>query len=137
MRSHDGFALIHAFAPACERLNELAFRLKYPCVLPGVEFTTGADIRLYANGPKLEKWVEATSHAEPNLFCWWLELWADTESGDGAIVVEASTTGFDGEPVAQYGPHRFQDATAAAEDLAKAADWLVAQPYLHPDVDIA
>lgn len=141
MRHHDGLELIHAFGSACERLNTLAFRLNSPCVFPGVAFTTGADIRLYANGPKLEKWVEATSEAEPNLFCWWLELWADTESGDdagkGIIVVEACTTGVDGEPVGQYGPHRFQNAAAAADGLAKAVEWLVAQPYRHTDIGMA
>lgn len=137
MRHQDSFELIHAFGAARESLNGLAFRLSYPAAFPGVFFTTGADVRLYANGPKLEKWVEATSQAEPNLFCWWLEVWHDTESVDGAIVVEACTTGFDGEPVGQYGPHRFQDAAAAAEDLAKAVEWLVAQPYRHTEIDLS
>ena len=137
MRHYDGFELIHAFGSACERLNKLAFRLNYPPAFPGVVFTTGADIRLDTNGPKLEKWVEATSKVEPNLFCWWLELWADTESAAGGIVVEAATTGFDGEPLGQYGPHRFQDAAAAAEDLAKAVEWLVAQPYRHTEIDLS
>lgn len=141
MTSHEGFELIGAFGSACEQLKALAFQLNDCCTFPDVDFATGADIRLYANGPKLEKWVEATSEAEPNLFCWWLELWADTESGDdagkGSIVVEACTTGVDGEPVAQYGPHRFQDAAAAADDLAKAVEWLVAQPYRHTDIGIA
>lgn len=66
-------AAIGQFALACERLNEFALRLRESSRFETVR--TGADIRYYKNGWRLEKWVEAELSRNEGLWAaWWLEL---------------------------------------------------------------
>jgi hypothetical protein len=67
------------FAKACEELNEFARSLSNSSRFGTV--TTGADIRYYETGWRLEKWVEAAlDKAEELWACWWLEFGA-TKNG--------------------------------------------------------
>jgi hypothetical protein len=69
--------VIDAFARSCESLNDFARDLRKRHSTVNVR--TGADIRKYQNGWRLEKYVEAD--VDPNAgktAAWWLELgWAD------------------------------------------------------------
>jgi hypothetical protein len=61
------------FALACERMNEFARTLRESSRFETVR--TGADIRYYKNGWRLEKWVEAELNKDQGLWAaWWLEL---------------------------------------------------------------
>ena len=63
------------FALACEELNEFARSLSTSSLFGTVR--TGADIRCYETGWRLEKWVEAAlDKAEEVWACWWLEFGA-------------------------------------------------------------
>lgn len=64
---------IASFAAACERLNSFARSLRDQGVFSTVH--TGADIRNYETGWRLEKWVEAELNpAEGQWATWWFEL---------------------------------------------------------------
>jgi hypothetical protein len=63
---------IRQFAFACEQMNEFAQSLRASSKFGMVR--TGADIRNYKNGWRLEKWVEAELNKEQGLWAaWWLE----------------------------------------------------------------
>jgi hypothetical protein len=65
--------VIGHFASACERMNEFARSLHQSSRFVSVR--TGADIRNYESGWRLEKWVEAElDRAEGLWAAWWLEL---------------------------------------------------------------
>ncbi len=69
----EAAGIIECFAEACERLNAYARALSKHG--PFSKIGTGADIRKYESGWRLEKHVEAEICAEKgNWACWWLEL---------------------------------------------------------------
>jgi len=64
---------IALFASACEAMNTFARSLRDLALFTTVR--TGADIRYYQSGWRLEKWVEGEIRETPNLWAaWWLEL---------------------------------------------------------------
>ena len=68
---------IDAFASSCELLNGFARDLRQR--LGSAPVRTGADIRKYNNGWRLEKYVEAELEPEEgHTAAWWIDLgWAD------------------------------------------------------------
>jgi hypothetical protein len=61
------------FALACEEMNEYARLLRESSLFGTVR--TGADIRCYETGWRLEKWVEAELDKDEGLWAvWWLEF---------------------------------------------------------------
>ena len=75
MKGPSEESLIHHFAIACERMNDFARSLRRSSVFQ--EVRTGADIRQYESGWRLEKWVEAQLDPNEGLWAaWWLELGA-------------------------------------------------------------
>ena len=61
------------FASACGRMNDFAQSLRQSSVFVSVR--TGANIRHYESGWRLEKWVEAELDRTEGLWAaWWLEL---------------------------------------------------------------
>src|SRR2546430_896947 len=71
-----------AFGRACEQMNDFARSVRESGLFPGVK--TGADIRCYDSGWRLEKWVEAEINPSEGLSAaWWLELGPD---GDKLVV---------------------------------------------------
>lgn len=66
---------IESFAIVCELLNDYARTLRSTAAFP--EVRTGADIRHFSHGWRLEKWVEAELNREEGHWaCWWIELGA-------------------------------------------------------------
>ena len=75
-------AAIKAFAFYCEKLTEFSTALRNSGQFYAVR--SGADIRLYSTGWRLEKWVEAQIDQKDGLWgCWWLELGSEN---DGWVV---------------------------------------------------
>ena len=72
---------IGLFAQACESLNEFARSLRASTLFNNVR--SGADIRYYETGWRLEKWVEADidQAKESDVVVWWLELGAGESGG--------------------------------------------------------
>lgn len=65
--------VIKYFAEACERMNEYSRNLRAQKRFGTVR--TGADIRKYESGSKLEKFIEGELNSEEGLWAvWWLEL---------------------------------------------------------------
>ena len=64
---------IDAFASSCETLNDYACDLRQR--LESVAVRTGADIRRYNNGWRLEKYVEAELEPKKgHIAAWWIDL---------------------------------------------------------------
>ena len=112
------------FALACERMNGIARSLRESSFFETV--TTGADIRYYQNGWRLEKWVEAELDRTEGLWAvWWLEL-GPCENG---WLVE-SNFGLNPQGLSVYLEDRFagslseleQHLSAAVEDLELALE---------------
>src|SRR5262245_35667238 len=80
--------VVQAFARAAEALNAYSRALN----ADGLQAITGADIRHYVEGPKLEKWIEQESGESDVVYCWWLEL----GTGDGCATIEANVSSTDG-----------------------------------------
>jgi len=71
---------IGLFARACESLNEFARSLYASTRFNNIR--TGADIRYYETGWRLEKWVEAEiGQTQESVVVWWLELGAGESGG--------------------------------------------------------
>src|SRR5437660_12468940 len=68
----DDRSLTGSFAAACERLNEFARSLRSDSRFGVVR--TGADIRAYSYGWRLEKWVEAQLRGGELFAVWWIEF---------------------------------------------------------------
>jgi hypothetical protein len=69
----DEQSVIGHFASACERMNDFARSLRGSADF--IEVKTGADIRSYESGWRLEKWVEVLINQPEGLWAaWWLEL---------------------------------------------------------------
>ncbi len=64
---------IEAFASTCERLNDFARELREKSGFGDVR--TGADIREYKHGWRLEKYVEADVDSQKGqVAAWWIEM---------------------------------------------------------------
>lgn len=64
---------IELFAKCCEQINDFARDLRHEGIYQ--EVRTGADIRNYESGWRLEKYIEAELDANQGLWlAWWLEL---------------------------------------------------------------
>jgi hypothetical protein len=73
MTTESQQSAIGQFALACEQMNDFARSLRSESVFGTVR--TGADIRYYENGWRLEKWIEAELEPSQGLWsAWWLEL---------------------------------------------------------------
>jgi hypothetical protein len=65
--------IIESFAEACERMNSFARALRAQGWFGVIR--TGADIRKYESGWRLEKFIEAELNSEKGEWaCWWLEI---------------------------------------------------------------
>ncbi len=74
MRTEDDSAhVIELFAKACEEINEYARKLRESQAFRSVK--TGADIRMYNSGWRLEKFIEGELNSQESQYSvWWLEL---------------------------------------------------------------
>ena len=106
--------IIAEFARASEELNAFARSLRER----GVDATTGADIRMYQDGPKLEKWVEARHSDSESVSCWWLE-------GDAVIFAHVSES--NGDAYCELDGQRASDISEVKNALGDAVTWLKTQ----------
>lgn len=76
-------SVIETFATACEQINAYAGSLRSGAVFSNVR--TGADIRLYKTGWRLEKWMEAELNPKEG---WWAAWWIELGETDGLWRIE-------------------------------------------------
>ena len=110
---------IAEFARASEELNAFAKSLREQ----GVNATTGADIRMYQDGPKLEKWVEARQRTSESVFCWWLEMGVL----DGDAVISAHVSESNGDAYCELDGRRASEIGEVKDALSTAVAWLKTQ----------
>src|SRR5688572_33469053 len=84
----DHVRMFELFAAACDQLNEYSRRLDASSRFFDVR--TGADIRNYESGWRLQKWIGADIHTggveKGGLCaCWWLELRPKTRSEERRV----------------------------------------------------
>jgi hypothetical protein len=82
-KAQEASAIAH-FALACERMNDFERSMRNSAIYDAVR--SGADIRHYKSGWRLEKWVEAELDGGEGIWAvWWMEL----ECRDGTWIVES------------------------------------------------
>lgn len=111
--------IIAEFARASEELNAFARSLRER----GVDATTGADIRMYQDGPKLEKWVEARQSDSESVSCWWLEI----GSVDGDAVISAHVNKSNSGAYCELDGRRASEISEVKNALSDAVAWLQTQ----------
>lgn len=115
---------IGLFAQACERMNDFARSIRQSSRFGTV--ITGADIRYYESGWRLEKWVEAELSADECLWaCWWLELGPDPNGWTVSSHLSISHDEFSmdlGDRFAASLPQLDEQLVAAVEVLANALE---------------
>jgi hypothetical protein len=110
---------IAEFAKASEELNAFARSLRER----GIDATTGADIRMYQGGPRLEKWVEARQRNSESVFCWWLEI--GSVEGDAAISAHVNES--NGDTYRELDGRRASEIREVQNALSDAVAWLKTQ----------
>lgn len=109
------------FAKASERINDFARLMRER----GINAVTGADIRCYENGAKLEKWIEVENVDASSTFCWWLEMACIDE---GAIISASASESHGGDYKEIEGFHA-ANIIELTEGLDLAVLWLKNQDF--------